>query len=343
MSTPKDRGFPQDFPDLGISSDGISKLNYFAAAISSAVVQFRAYGGSADSIAKDAFDIAEAMITEAAKRAASQVVGKFGAWVSNGECGNVVERIAEPVQQALDAETAPLRWQLVGKDAEIEQLKTRLLSAETKLDSYMLAYPAEKVDRAFADLKLAKEALSLLCANHQIHCLDCGANLRLGAKHGRHCLGGQALAAINALEGGDANAPVPPTAGDITAAPTSDPEAGDARPMIYLAVPYTHPDPSVREARFHAVNMAAAKLEQAGNHVFSPISHTHPIALCGDLPTGWDYWESYDERMISICTKLTVLKLDGWDKSIGVTAEIKIAQRFGLEVDYIEPESEAQQ
>jgi len=105
--------------------------------------------------------------------------------------------------------------------------------------------------------------------------------------------------------------------------------------LIYLAVPYSHPDAAVREARFQAVNLAAARLMKDGTHVFSPISHTHPIALVGDLPMGWEYWSAYDRVMLSACEKLVVLMLEGWRESIGVQAEIDIARELGMEVVFI--------
>lgn len=58
------------------------------------------------------------------------------------------------------------------------------------------------------------------------------------------------------------------------------------KPLIYIAVPYSHKEESVRLARFESVNRAACFLMNKGYHVFSPISHTHPIALAGDLPPG---------------------------------------------------------
>ncbi len=107
--------------------------------------------------------------------------------------------------------------------------------------------------------------------------------------------------------------------------------------LIYLACPYSHKDPAVREARFTAVNKAAAQLMGKGRYVFSPISHTHPIAKEGALPLGWDFWEGYDRVMLAACTRLIVLKLDGWETSTGVTAEIKIAKEMGLPVEYMDP------
>jgi hypothetical protein len=109
--------------------------------------------------------------------------------------------------------------------------------------------------------------------------------------------------------------------------------------LIYLACPYSHQDVSVRIARFEAANKTAAKLIEAGNHVFSPISHTHPIEMAaqGKLPMGWEYWAAYDERMIGYCDRLIVLAIEGWTISTGVQAEITIARKKGIPVDYLTP------
>jgi len=109
--------------------------------------------------------------------------------------------------------------------------------------------------------------------------------------------------------------------------------------MIYLAVPYSHPDADVRQTRFEAANRAAAEMMGRGLHVFSPISHTHPIALAGTLPLGWDYWEGYDRAMLAACSEVVVLTLDGWRESQGVKAEIAIAEERGLPVSYVEQPS----
>lgn len=106
------------------------------------------------------------------------------------------------------------------------------------------------------------------------------------------------------------------------------------RPLVYLACPYSDPDPAVREQRFHASNLAAAELMRAGEMVFAPISHTYPIAVDGDLPKSWDFWERYDRAILSCCCKVIVLCLPGWQKSVGVQVEIKIALEMGIPVIY---------
>ena len=77
--------------------------------------------------------------------------------------------------------------------------------------------------------------------------------------------------------------------------------------IIYLACPYSHTDPEIREFRFRQVNEAASRLMKMGKIVFSPISHTHPIALAGDLPLGWDYWESFDRAYLEASQEVVVL------------------------------------
>jgi hypothetical protein len=98
--------------------------------------------------------------------------------------------------------------------------------------------------------------------------------------------------------------------------------------MIYLASPYSHPDPAVRQDRFEKVCHAAAALIRRGHVVFSPIAHSHGMARLG-LPTDWSFWETQDRWFLSVCAELWVLTLDGWQESRGVQAEITIAQSLG--------------
>lgn len=108
--------------------------------------------------------------------------------------------------------------------------------------------------------------------------------------------------------------------------------------MIYLAAPYSHPDRAVMLARFRAVNKAAALLMSQGLHVFSPISHSHPIAEVGELPTSWSFWEKYDTEALKMCSQVIVLMLDGWKESKGVAAELEIAKSLGLGITYADPD-----
>jgi nucleoside 2-deoxyribosyltransferase len=106
--------------------------------------------------------------------------------------------------------------------------------------------------------------------------------------------------------------------------------------MIYLASPYSHPDPAVRERRFRAACSAAAFLLQAGHAVFSPIAHGHVLAEHG-LPTDWSFWQRYDHEHLERCDEVIVLMLNGWEESAGVRAEIRRAHELGKTVCYLTP------
>jgi len=97
------------------------------------------------------------------------------------------------------------------------------------------------------------------------------------------------------------------------------------RHMTYLACPYSHDDPLVREYRFNMSVIASCKLIQQNELVFSPIAHCHHISKVGELPKDWQYWEEFDTRMISVCDSVTILDIEGLKESQGVQEEIKLA------------------
>lgn len=108
---------------------------------------------------------------------------------------------------------------------------------------------------------------------------------------------------------------------------------------IYLAVPYTHPDPKVRRARFEAVTRAAGELMKRGHVVFSPVTMGHPISEVCDIPQDFNYW---GEMCLSYfdgwATRLVVLMLPGWELSRGVEAEIAAARENGVPVEFLNPD-----
>lgn len=108
--------------------------------------------------------------------------------------------------------------------------------------------------------------------------------------------------------------------------------------MIYLACPYSHPEPAIRENRYFEANAAAARLMAQGHVVFSPISHSHAVAdhLPDDLRCSWDFWKTQDLPILERCSKVIVLKLEGWTESVGVQAEISHALRKSIPVFYME-------
>lgn len=111
------------------------------------------------------------------------------------------------------------------------------------------------------------------------------------------------------------------------------------KPLTYLACPYSHPNPAVREARYKAVTKCAARIMELDPsiNIFSPITHSHPLHVEGGLAGNWERWAKVDEEYINVSAIMYVLCLRDWDRSVGVKAEIKIAKSAGVSVWYIHP------
>ena len=112
----------------------------------------------------------------------------------------------------------------------------------------------------------------------------------------------------------------------------------DLRKRIYLASPYTHPCPAVRQDRFERVSRVAGKFMKRGNLIFSPITHGH--ALCtltpDGLPEDYAFWEEHCLSFLrNWANYMYVFTLPGWELSCGVQAEIAEAKRLGLPVLHI--------
>jgi len=99
----------------------------------------------------------------------------------------------------------------------------------------------------------------------------------------------------------------------------------------YLGIPYTGKE----ESSFKVANVAAGMLMKEGWIVYSPISQNHPIAKAVQLPTEWEYWERIDKEFLKWADVLIVLCIPEWRKSIGLAAEIQIAEELKKEIIYM--------
>lgn len=108
--------------------------------------------------------------------------------------------------------------------------------------------------------------------------------------------------------------------------------------FIYLASPYSHEDPSVREERFQAVCKAAAYLMRKGHIVFSPIAHSHSIEVIGlQERRGGEFWQRQDIHLLRHAHELIVLMLPGYLDSAGVKWEIELAKSMRIPIRRMHP------
>jgi len=108
--------------------------------------------------------------------------------------------------------------------------------------------------------------------------------------------------------------------------------------IIYLALPYMHDNKFIKEFRAMVSDVIAADLMAKGHVVFAPISMCHGMAVKYGLPGDWGFWARMDEEFVKISGKLLVITLRGWKESTGVTAEIRLAKKYGIPIEYIDPE-----
>ena len=106
---------------------------------------------------------------------------------------------------------------------------------------------------------------------------------------------------------------------------------------VYLASPYTHPDPVVRHNRAAIVSQLAFKeFMLKGLSVYCPIAETVFIAQFGDhSDTGWDFWRKQDLPKLNSCKTLVIAMIDGWKESKGIRGEVKFAMKNNIPIEFI--------
>lgn len=105
--------------------------------------------------------------------------------------------------------------------------------------------------------------------------------------------------------------------------------------LYYLGSPYSSKLGYIMHERYEAVTAFAAKLVNQGYIVFAPITQSHNISLAGKINTSWAFWKKFDETILDRCDGLIVLMLDGWQNSVGLTAEIEYAIVNSIPIYYI--------
>lgn len=113
------------------------------------------------------------------------------------------------------------------------------------------------------------------------------------------------------------------------------------RPCWYLATPYTQ-HPRGFEAAYQDACILSAWLLQRGVEVFSPIAHSHGIAVFSSIgETDHDFWLTYDMLFVDIACGLMVAQIDGWEQSYGIGVEVMEFKRQGKPIVHL-PQGEVE-
>jgi len=110
-------------------------------------------------------------------------------------------------------------------------------------------------------------------------------------------------------------------------------------PLCYLATPYTKYPDGIEEAHAEACKLAARLLVN-GVMVYSPIAHTHAIAVHGKInPLDHAIWLPFDEAMMQAASVLVVAEMPSWQVSYGIRCEIEWFMRAEKPILYLDPET----
>jgi len=115
------------------------------------------------------------------------------------------------------------------------------------------------------------------------------------------------------------------------------------KPIVYLGCPYSMGETSNaddRSLRYEQVTRAANILFRSGLNVYSPITHHHQVQKHRPTKMTTREWLQLDFGYLRHCEMLFVLKLDGWEKSLGLISEIEFAKDNQIPIVYVEPNPE---
>ena len=117
--------------------------------------------------------------------------------------------------------------------------------------------------------------------------------------------------------------------------PFSVDQCKDTDGYWYLASPYSK-YPGGIEVAFQEVCCCAAWLLRQGVKVYSPIAHTHPIAMHGCIdPMDHGIWLPVDKPLMQGAVGLIVAKMPTWDISYGIGKEVEEFEVAGKPVLYL--------
>lgn len=104
----------------------------------------------------------------------------------------------------------------------------------------------------------------------------------------------------------------------------------------YLATVYSKHPGGLDEA-FRMAARTAALLIRAGARVYSPIAHTHPVAIEGGIdPYDHGIWLPADKPFVDAARGLIVLRTPGWLDSKGIAWEIGEFKEAGKPIVYMD-------
>ncbi len=111
-------------------------------------------------------------------------------------------------------------------------------------------------------------------------------------------------------------------------------EEFDRSILYYLASPYSKYPYGIDKA-FEDISSIAGTLLKKGILVYSPIAHSHPVAVHGKIdPYDHSIWMPLDLKIAESCKGLIIAEMEGWETSYGISLEIAHFKKLNLPIYY---------
>ena len=119
------------------------------------------------------------------------------------------------------------------------------------------------------------------------------------------------------------------------------------RNLSYLACPYTQgstPETTalrkwqILQERHQKANIVAGLLFERGYYIYSPISHGPVLEphMAPEVADNWQRWMDHCYAMLEHCEEVFILRIRGWEKSLGIQAETQYAREHGLPIYFVD-------
>lgn len=107
--------------------------------------------------------------------------------------------------------------------------------------------------------------------------------------------------------------------------------------LVYVASPYSKYmwglDGATKD-----ISLVTGRLILKGLNVYSPIAHTHTIAINSGIdPLDHAIWMKFDEAMMKKSDALLVCQMAGWKESYGVSYEIEYFDKMNRPIYTFDP------
>lgn len=104
--------------------------------------------------------------------------------------------------------------------------------------------------------------------------------------------------------------------------------------LVYVASPYSRINDKEALMKSIADFSGFYMINHPGEYAITGLINHYAACERPDLGTDFNFWENFCVGFINMSKKVAVRLTPGWFESIGVIAEIKLATRLGIPVEY---------